>query len=54
MFFSKLKPNYITNINKAMSDINVQLSKEQCGWGLPKMENYVLLIRARIILFVSG
>lgn len=67
MLFLSLKTNDIRDINKAMSDFIwagrkpkikldiLQLPKERGGWGLPKIENYVLSIHARVIsLWTAG
>ena len=61
MLFVFLKNNHIKEINKALSDFIwagrkpkikldiLQLPKEQGGWGLPNIANYVLSMQARII-----
>lgn len=61
MLFVFLNPNDLKDINKLISDFiwagrkpklkmdTLQLPKQQGGWGLPKIENYVLSIHARIV-----
>lgn len=61
MLFVFLNPNDLKEINKLISDFiwagrkpklkmdTLQLPKQQGGWGLPKIENYVLSIHARIV-----
>uniref|UniRef100_A0A3Q0T4M8 Reverse transcriptase domain-containing protein n=1 Tax=Amphilophus citrinellus TaxID=61819 RepID=A0A3Q0T4M8_AMPCI len=61
MLFISLKRNNIKNINKALSDFIsagrkpkikldvLQLPKEQGGWGLPNITNYITAMQARII-----
>lgn len=61
MLFVFLNPNDLKDINKLISDFiwagrkpklkmdTLQLPTQQGGWGLPKIENYVLSIHARIV-----
>ncbi len=61
MLFVNLNTNDIKIINKAISDFiwngrkpkikleTLQLPKNQGGWGLPNIENYILSLQARII-----
>lgn len=66
MLFLILKRDHIEEINKAMSDFVwngrkpkikldvLQLPKEQGGWGLPNIAQYVLSMQARIISVWAG